>query len=110
MPWRSWCSRRGASGGFQAAASSGESDEPAALPGVGLDFHCRDLEGIVAEGRKVNPEVVWHTDDSCFDDGFDLVIFSAVLQYIPDWQGLLRHAARSTRRHCVVAGTPIVER
>jgi putative methyltransferase (TIGR04325 family) len=82
----------------------------AALPGVAMDFHCRDLEAIVAEGRKVNPDVVWHTDDSCFDESFDLVILSAVLQYIPDWQGLLRRAARSTRHHCLVAGTPTVER
>ena len=81
----------------------------ALLPGVAMDFHCKDLDAVVAEGRKVNPDVAWHTDDSCLDESFDLVIFSAVLQYTPDWQGLLRRAARSTRRHCLVAGTPIVE-
>ena len=82
----------------------------ALVPGVVLEYHCRDLAGIVEEGRKVNPDAVWHTDDSCFDESFDLVIFSTVLQYVPDWQALMRRAARSARGYCFVAGTPTVER
>ncbi len=67
----------------------------AALPGVAFDYHCKELPGMAVEGRRLYPEVAWHTDDSCLDARYDLVIMSAVLQYIPEWRALVRRASRS---------------
>ena len=93
-------------GGFGHFFSVGK----AVLPDVALEYHCKDLPGIVAEGRRVNPLVVWHCDDSCLDENYDLVILSGVLQYVPGWQALLRRVASAVRGYCFVMGVPAVER
>ena len=82
----------------------------AVLPDVRLEYHCKDLPGIVAEGRKVNPRVVWHSDDACLDESYDLVILAAVLPYIADWRALLRRAARAVRGYFFLMVVPTVER
>ncbi|MGZ5647287.1 MAG: methyltransferase domain-containing protein, partial [Usitatibacter sp.] len=65
------------------------------LPGVVLDFHCKELPRIAAAGREVNPDVTWHDTDECFERNYDLVIMSGVLQYVEHWRELLRRAATS---------------
>src|SRR5688572_30597240 len=37
------------------------------VPGVGLDYHCKELPEIAAAGREMTPAVTWHTDDACLD-------------------------------------------
>lgn len=69
----------------------------ALVPGVALDFHCKDLPAIVDAGRQINPAVTFHTDDECLDRPYDLVMFSSSLQCLPDWQSVLLRAARAVR-------------
>jgi len=79
------------------------------LPENNLDYHCKELPEIAKEGRKLIPEITWHEDDSCLEESFDLIVFSAVLPYIADWRSLLRRAAASTRRFLYIAILPTVE-
>jgi putative methyltransferase (TIGR04325 family) len=81
----------------------------ALLPDVALEYHCKDLPEIVREGRALTPQVIWHTDDSCLNQQYDLLIFSAVLQYIEEWEKLLGRAA-GTAQYIYIAQTPTVER
>lgn len=82
----------------------------ALLPGVALDYHCRDLPDIVREGRKFTPQATWHADDSCLDQQYDLLVFSSVLQYVKDWRQLVARAGKSADPYVFVAQTPVVER
>jgi putative methyltransferase (TIGR04325 family) len=83
----------------------------AVLPGVTLDFHCKELPGVAMAGREVNPEVTWHDSDACLERRYDLVILAGVLQYVEGWRELLVRTAASADRLfltdvSVVAGLP----
>jgi putative methyltransferase (TIGR04325 family) len=65
----------------------------ALVPGVELDFHCKELPPIAEAGRTTNPAVRFHTDDECFDRRYDLVMFSSSLQCLREWKDILGRAA-----------------
>lgn len=79
------------------------------LPGVELEYHCRELASVAEEGRKISPEVIWHTDDDCFAERYDVVMFTSVLQYIQNWQDLLRRAAPAVGTYLFLSHVPTVE-
>jgi putative methyltransferase (TIGR04325 family) len=76
------------------------------LPGVQLDYHCKELPALASAGRLVSPDVTWHTDDACLADEHDVVMFSSTIQYLPDWQDVLQRAARSARRYVLLSDVP----
>lgn len=80
----------------------------ALVPGVELEFHCKELPAIAAAGRLVSPDVRWHTDDECLDEPYDLVMFSGSLPYLRDWKAVLRRAALGTRQYLFLADIPSV--
>ncbi|MBS0335295.1 MAG: hypothetical protein JSS40_00425 [Proteobacteria bacterium] len=80
----------------------------ALAPAVRLEYHCKESAEMVRAGRRLNPEAIWHTDDSCLDHPYDLIVFGSVLQYIQDWPALLRRAAAAARGFVYVAETPVV--
>ena len=80
----------------------------ALLADVELEFHCKELPAVAAAGRMLTPDAIWHTDDACLDGTYDLVMFSASLPYLPDWKGILRQAAQSTRHYLFLADIPSV--
>lgn len=82
----------------------------ALLPDVTLEYHCKELPAIAAAGRELNPGVTWHTDDTCLDASYDVVMFSASLPYLPDWQTILQRAARGTRGYMLLVDIPSVQR
>ena len=67
------------------------------MPGIELDYHCKELPPVAEAGRAINPAVKWHTDDRCFARPYDLVMFLASLQFVEDWQDTLRRAAHCTQ-------------
>jgi len=81
----------------------------ALVPGVTLDYHCKELPAVVQSGREINPSVTWHSDDSCFDRSYDLVMFSASMQYLPDWQEVLRRAAGSAGSYLLLSDVATVK-
>ena len=82
----------------------------ALLPGVDLEFHCKELPPIAAAGRLISPDVVWHTDEACLDGSYDLVMFSASLPYLRDWKAVVGRAARSTRQYLFLGDIPSVRK
>lgn len=80
----------------------------ALLPGVELDYHCKELPPIAAAGRQLTPHVTWHTDDACFENEYDLVMFSSVIQCLPDWKDVLQRAAQATRGYLLLSDVATV--
>lgn len=80
----------------------------ALLPGVDLEYHCKELPAVAEEGRQITPAVIWHTDDACLAQPHDLIMFSASLQYLPDWQDILRRAARTAGSYLFLSQVPTV--
>lgn len=80
----------------------------ALVPGVDLDYHCKELPRLAVVGRQINPAVTWHTDDECLDQPRDLVMFVSSLQCLPEWRDTLRRAARSTRQYLFLSDVATV--
>lgn len=80
------------------------------LPGLQLEYHCKELPAVAEEGRKLGPGVIWHTDDGCLADRYDVIIFSGCLQYIQEWQHLLRRAASAVGTYLFLSQVSTVER
>ena len=78
------------------------------VPGVKLDYHCKELPRVAEVGRRVSPDVTWHTDDGCFKRSFDLVMFSSSIQCLPNWQDVLVRAGKSTVGYLLLSDVPTV--
>ncbi len=76
-------------------------------PDVELDYHCRELSAVCAQGREVLPEVTFHDTDDCFERTYDMVIASNSLQYEEDWQRLLRKLANVSARWTFLTSVPV---
>jgi putative methyltransferase (TIGR04325 family) len=80
----------------------------ALVPGIDLEYHCKELPAIAAAGRQVNPEVIWHTDDTCLLQSYDLIMFSSSLEYVRDWKQVVGSAAHVARRYLFLSDVPTV--
>ena len=77
------------------------------LPEVELDWHCREVPSVADAGKRVNPDVTFHTGDDALDRTYDLVLASSSLQYERDWRRLLGRLAASTGGLLLVTRLPI---
>lgn len=83
----------------------------ALLPDVEIDYHCKDLPGIVEIGRELSPEVHFHSDDAEWTQRtYDLVFASSALQSAERWRDELRRLAAATSGHLFVTRLPTVSR
>lgn len=82
----------------------------ALCPGFELEYHCKELPIVAEEGRKVSPTVIWHTDDDCLDERYDVVMSSGCLPYLLNWDAFLRQAASAVRGYLFLSQIPTVER
>ncbi len=80
------------------------------FPDLDLEYHCRELPSICAQGRSVLPEVEFHDGDDCLERRYDLVLASGSLQYCEDWQPLLTKLAAATRGWLFLTRAPIATR
>jgi len=80
----------------------------ALVPGVELDYHCKELPRVAEAGRRLTPQATWHTDDAVLTGSYDLVMFSSCIQCLPNWQDLLVRAAQSARTYLLLADVPTV--
>jgi putative methyltransferase (TIGR04325 family) len=81
----------------------------ALLPGVKLDFSCRELPLMCEYGRKVCPEVTFYSDDSCLEKEYDLVIVSGTLQYLDDWAETLTRITAAVASYLFLTRVSVVE-
>jgi putative methyltransferase (TIGR04325 family) len=82
----------------------------ALVPGVEIDYHCRDVPVLVQHGRELFPEATFYDDDSCLERSYDLVLASASLQYAPDWKATLAALAGATDGLLYVTRAPVAVR
>jgi putative methyltransferase (TIGR04325 family) len=69
------------------------------LPDLVIDYHCRDVNEMVAAGRKLNPDVTFHNDDQCFDREYDLTMANGAISYSPDWKKTLSSLAQCSSKY-----------
>lgn len=80
----------------------------ALLPEVAVEYHCRDLPGLVKRGRALQPDTRFHEDDGCLARRYDLVLASSSLQYHEPWRETLARLAGATGRFLLVTRLPVV--
>jgi putative methyltransferase (TIGR04325 family) len=78
----------------------------ALLPGVELDFHCKEVPALVERGRELLPHVTFHAGPECLERRYDFVLASGSLQYAEDWPGLLSDLAGAAE-HLFVTRLPV---
>jgi putative methyltransferase (TIGR04325 family) len=81
----------------------------AVLPGVEIDYHCKDVPVLCELGRELFPDARFYDDDSCLDGRYDLVLASGALQYAVDWRSTLGALARAAAGHLYVTRLPIAK-
>ena len=82
----------------------------AILPGVEIDYHCKDVTVLAEHGRELFPEASFYDDDSCLERTYDLVFASGSLQYATDWQPTLAALARASAGLLYVTRAPVALR
>jgi putative methyltransferase (TIGR04325 family) len=82
----------------------------ALVPGIDLEYHCKELPDVAAAGRRINPAVTWHEDDRCFERQYDLVMFTSSIHYLPDWQDVVRRAATAAGKFLLLSDVATVRR
>ena len=81
----------------------------AVLPGVEIDFHCREVPLMCAQGEKLCPEIHYHEDDRCLESSYDLVMINGSLGYFPNWKDLLARLSHSTKEYLFLTRVLVVE-
>jgi putative methyltransferase (TIGR04325 family) len=81
------------------------------LPGVTVEYHCRDMPLLCEAGRELQPDATFHDNDaSCFGRSYDLVVASGSLHYSRDWQSTMRVLAGAARGLLFVTRLPLVKK
>jgi putative methyltransferase (TIGR04325 family) len=80
------------------------------VPDLEIDYHCKDLPLLADYGRSLFPEATFHTEESCLDRSYDLVLASASLHYWEKWQTALAGLTRATGKYLYVTQLPVVRR
>jgi putative methyltransferase (TIGR04325 family) len=80
-------------------------------PDLDLDYHCWEVPAMAEAGRQLNPEIQWHTDKSCLNKSYDLIMISGSLQYAERWQEFLCEISKavSVGKYLYLTRVPIVE-
>jgi putative methyltransferase (TIGR04325 family) len=81
----------------------------ALLPGIEIDYTCKDLPVFAEQGQKLLPEATFCADDSWQDRHYDLVFASASLQYSQDWRTDLQLLAQAAEQYVFITRLPIVQ-
>jgi len=77
------------------------------LPGVEVDYHCKEVPRIVAAARGLGHPGRFVDDDSWRDRHYDLVLVSGSLQYSEDWCAALHDLAGHASGHLYVTRLPL---
>ncbi len=80
------------------------------LPGVQIQYHCKDVPILAEYGGQLFPEQHFYTDESCLERTYDFVMASVSIHYTEDWRRLLVGLARATHGYLYITGLPTVLR
>jgi putative methyltransferase (TIGR04325 family) len=79
------------------------------LPGIEVEYHCRELPTLAGAGRLVHPSGTFHdTDDGALARTYDLVMASASLHYAADWRRTLASLVSVSSPYLYVTRLPVV--
>jgi putative methyltransferase (TIGR04325 family) len=82
----------------------------ALLPGVTIDYHCKDMPMLCAAGRDLQPDATYHEDEeSCFSRSYDLVMASGSMHYSRNWREALGALAAASRGWLYITRFPVVK-
>lgn len=81
----------------------------ALLPGVEIEYHCKDVALLCEYGAQLFPQQHFYKDERCFDRTYDFVLASASIHYSEDWPALLQNLAGATRSYLYIANLPSVQ-
>jgi len=82
----------------------------ALLPGVQVEYHCKDLPLLCEHGARLFPKQRFYADDRCFERAYDFVFASTSLHYAEDWHDLVRRLAGVATRYLYIANVPSVQK
>ena len=77
----------------------------AVLP-VEVDYHCKEVDAVVAAAREAGVDGRFVSDDSWRDRSYDLVLASGSLQYAEDWRAQLADLAAVCSGYLFVTRLP----
>ena len=81
----------------------------ALLPEVDIEYDCYDVPTLCRLGKKLQPELQSHDDESdFFGKQYDVVISSSSLHYFENWRAEVRKLADATRGFLYVSRLQIV--
>ena len=80
----------------------------ALLPGVEIEYHCKDVPVLSEYGAQLFPEQHFCSDERCLERVYDFVLASTSMHYTEEWQILLQRLADATRDYLYVADLPTV--
>ncbi|MBA2462952.1 MAG: hypothetical protein H0V45_14510 [Actinobacteria bacterium] len=78
-----------------------------ALPGLELDYHCKEVPQIVEVARRLGQPGRFVDDDAWRDRRYDLVMASGSLQYSEDWRATLHDLAGHAQGYLYVTRLPL---
>lgn len=76
------------------------------LPGVEVEYHCKDVPMMAEYGQKLLPQARFYADDTCLSKPYDFVLASGSLQYSQDWSTVLSRLAAATSGYLLVTRLP----
>jgi len=79
----------------------------ALFPDLEIDYHCKDLPLLTAEGERLLPDAHFYQDETCLDRSYNFVLSSSSLQYSPQWDVVLMGLAQATDGYLLVTRLPI---
>jgi putative methyltransferase (TIGR04325 family) len=81
----------------------------ALLPGVKIEYHCKDVPILCEHGAQLFPNQYFSSDDSCFERSYDFVLASTSMHYTENWQGLLQRLTSVTSHYLYISNLPCIE-
>lgn len=81
----------------------------ALLPGVEIEYHCKDVPLLCDYGAQLFPQQHFYADERCLERSYDFVIASTSMHYTEGWQTLLRRLAGATASYLYIANLPTVQ-
>jgi putative methyltransferase (TIGR04325 family) len=79
----------------------------AVLPGVAVEYHCKDVPIVCEAGRRLFPDLTFHQDEGCLERKYDLVLASGSLEYSESWRDVLAGLAGAADRYLYLARMPV---
>ncbi len=78
----------------------------AAVPGVIVDYACKDVPLLAEAGQRLSPSARFFSDDSFAAERFDLVIASGSFQYTRDWPEEMKRLTSCTSCYLLITRLP----